>query len=187
MAGKNRYYRRSKISEARLRQVVRLFAMDVTATDTAELSGLSLRSTNTIYQRILVRMAQACAAQSPYEGELQADKSYFGPNRICGKRGRGAGSKAIVFSLLKRGNCVYTEIVPDASNATLQAIICCKVDPNSVIHTDGWRVITAWWISGLIGISGSIMETMNLSGAQSMSMELSPSGAMPSIAWLSSM
>jgi transposase-like protein len=42
-------------------------------------------------------------------------------------------------SLLKRGNCIYTEIVPDASKATLQAIIRGKVDPNSVIHTDGWR------------------------------------------------
>jgi hypothetical protein len=48
MIGKNRYYRRSKISEAKFRQVVRLFAMDLTATDTAELSGLSVRSTNTI-------------------------------------------------------------------------------------------------------------------------------------------
>jgi len=139
MIGKNRYYRRSKISEAKFRQVVRLFAMDLTATDTAELSGLSLRSTNTIYQRIRVRMAQACAAQSPFAGELEADESYFGPKRIRGKRGRGAGSKTIVFGLLKRGNCVYTEIVPDASKATLQAIIRGKVDPNSVIHTDGWR------------------------------------------------
>ena len=77
MIGKNRYYRRSKISEAKFRQVVRLFAMDLTATDTAELTGLSVRSTNTIYQRIRVRMAQACAAQSPFEGELEADESYF--------------------------------------------------------------------------------------------------------------
>jgi len=139
MIGKNRYQDRSKFSEAKFRQVVHLFSMDLAATDTAELAGLSVRSTNTIYQRIRVRMAQACAAQSPFAGELEADESYFGPKRIRGKRGRGAGSKTIVFGLLKRGNCVYTEIVPDASKATLQAIIRGKVDPNSVIHTDGWR------------------------------------------------
>lgn len=63
----------------------------------------------------------------------------FGTKRIRGKRGRGAGGKTIVFGLLKRGDCVYTEIVPDASKATLQAIIRGKVDPNSIIHTDGWR------------------------------------------------
>jgi transposase-like protein len=51
----------------------------------------------------------------------------------------GAAGKTIVFGLLKRGNWVYTEIVPNACKATLQAIIRGKVEPNSVIHTDGWR------------------------------------------------
>ena len=90
------------------------------------------------YQRIRARLAQECAAQSPFSGTLEADESYFGPKRVRGKRGRGAGGKTIVFGLLKRGDCVYTEIVPNASRATLQAIIRGKVDPNSVIHTDGW-------------------------------------------------
>ena len=139
MIGKNRYFRRSKISEAKFRYLLRLFAMDLTATDCAALCGLSVRSTNAIYQRLRMRMAQACAAQSPWRGELEADESYFGAKRVRGKRGRGAGGKTIVFGLLKRGNCVYTEIVPDAFKPTLQAIIRCKADPASVIHTDGWR------------------------------------------------
>ncbi|RMX10954.1 IS1595 family transposase [Allofranklinella schreckenbergeri] len=139
MPSKNRYYRRSKISEAKFRHLLRLFAMDLTATDAAQLCGLSVRSVNTVYQRIRVRLAQQCAAQSPFSGELEADESYFGPKRIRGKRGRGAGGKTIVFGLPGRGDCVYTEIVPDASKATLQAIIRGKVDPNSIIHTDGWR------------------------------------------------
>jgi transposase-like protein len=47
--------------------------------------------------------------------------------------------KTIVFGLLKRGDSAYTEIVPNACKATLQAIIRGKVDPNSIIDTDGWR------------------------------------------------
>lgn len=35
MKHKNRYYSRSKISEAKFRQIIRFFAMDFTATDTA--------------------------------------------------------------------------------------------------------------------------------------------------------
>jgi transposase-like protein len=136
---KNRYYRRSKISEAKFQQIVRLFAMDLTATDAKQLTGLSVRSTNTIFQRIRCRMAEFCATQPPFQGELDADESYFGPKRIRGKRGRWAGAKTIVFGSLKRGSSVYTEIVPNASKATLQAIIRGKVDPNSIIHTDGWR------------------------------------------------
>ena len=139
MIGKNRYYRRSKISEAKFRQLLRLFALDLTASDAAQLCGLSVRSINDIYQRIRLRLAQHCATRSPFAGELEADESYFGPRRVRGKRGRGAGGKTIVFGLLKRDDCVYTEIVPNASKATLQAIIRGKDDPNSIIHTDGWR------------------------------------------------
>jgi len=136
---KNRYFRRSKISEAKFRQLVRYFAMDLTATDCAQLCGLSLRSVNSIYLRMRARMAEHCEARSPFVGELEADESYFGPRRVRGLRGRGAGRKTVVFGLFKRGDCVYTEIVPDASKRTLQAIIRGKADIASIIHTDGWR------------------------------------------------
>ena len=112
MTQKNRYYSRSKISEAKFRQLIRYFAMDLTATDSAELTGLSVRSVNSIYQRIRRRLAQQCEQVSPLGGELEADESYFGPRRIRGLRGRGAGQKTVVFGLLKRGSNVYTEIVP---------------------------------------------------------------------------
>lgn len=44
-----------------------------------------------------------------------------------------------MLGLLKRGDKVYTEIVPDCSKTTLQAIIRDHVDPDTVIHSDGWR------------------------------------------------
>ena len=139
MIQKNRYYSRSKISEAKFRQLIHYFAMDLTATDCAELTGLSVRSVNSIYQRIRRRLAQQCEQVSPLGGELETDESYFGPGRIRGLRGRGAGQKTVVFGLLKRGSNVYTEIVPNASKAILQAIIRGKADVASVIHTDRWR------------------------------------------------
>jgi len=139
MNSKNRYFNRSKLSEAKFRQIVKHFALDLTATECAALSGVSLRSINSIYLRMRERMAVWCLQRSPLCGELEADESYFGPRRVRGKRGRGAGGKTIVFGLLKRGDQVYTEIVPDASKRTLQAIIRGKADPLSVINTDGWR------------------------------------------------
>jgi len=48
-AGKNRYYRRSRISEKVFRGLIKTFALDLTATDTVELTGLSVRSVNDIY------------------------------------------------------------------------------------------------------------------------------------------
>jgi transposase-like protein len=47
-------------------------------------------------------------------GEIECDESYFGPRRVKGKRGRGAGGKTIVFGLFKRNGKVYTHIVPNA-------------------------------------------------------------------------
>ena len=139
MIQKNRYFSRSKITEVKFREILRYFAMDLTATDCAELSGITVRSVNTIYLRVRRRLAEYCEQVSPLGGELEADESYFGPRRIRGLRGRGAGSKTVVFGLLKRGSSVYTEIVPNASKAILQAIIRGKADVASVIHTDRWR------------------------------------------------
>jgi hypothetical protein len=135
----NRYYRRSKISEARFRRLLKLFAMDLSATDAAELTGLSVRFANDIYLRIRERIARECELASPVSGEVEVDESYFGPRRVRGKRGRGAGGKTIVFGVFKRDGRVYAEIVPDCSKRSLQKVIRGQVGLDSVIHSDGWR------------------------------------------------
>ena len=139
MINKNRYYFRSRISEAKFRQLVRCFSLDFTATSTAALIGISVRSVNSIYLKIRQRMAEACEMATPLKDAVEVDESYFGARRVRGKRGRGAYGKTIVFGLLKRQGKVYTEIVPDCSKATLQGIIRGHVEPATVIHSDGWR------------------------------------------------
>ncbi len=138
MAQSNCYFRFSKLSEAKFRHLVRCFALDLTATQTAHLTGVSVRSVNAIFLRLRTRIAAECERQSPFEGVLEADESYFGPQRVRGRCGRGAGGKTIVFGLLKRADKVYTAIVPDASKAALQAVIGGRASLSSVIHTDGW-------------------------------------------------
>lgn len=54
------------------------------------------------------RIAEHCEQESPLGGVVEVDESYFGPKRIKGKRGRGAGSKTIVFGIFKRNGNVYT-------------------------------------------------------------------------------
>lgn len=138
MARSNRYFRFSKLSEGKFRHLMRCFALDLTATQSAGLTGLSVRSVNAIFLRLRRRIAAECERQSPLEGVLEADESYFGPQRVRGKHGRGAGGKTIVFGLLKRGDKVYTAIVPNASKAALQAVIRGRASLSSVLHTDGW-------------------------------------------------
>ena len=140
MTKKNRYYRRSRIAEWKFRHLIRLFALDLPATDVAHLTGLTTKTVNTIFLKIRQRLAQACERESPFAaGEVEVDECYFGARRVRGKRGRGAAGKTPVFGLLKRSGKVYTEIVPDCSKVTLQAIIRGRIAPEVVIHSDGWR------------------------------------------------
>ena len=138
MVNKNRYYKRSRIAERVFRQIIRYFSLDLSASDVARLTGVSVRSINSIYIKLRQRLAKECEKHSVCTGQIEVDESYFGPKRIRGKRGRGAGSKTIVFSLFKRNGWVYTEIVPDVRKRTLQAVIRGKVSLDSIIHSDGW-------------------------------------------------
>ena len=132
----NRYYRRSRIAEAKFREFLRCFALDLTATQAAQMTGLNLRTAKVLYQKLRARIAQECEAGSPLSGEIELDESYFGPTRVPGRRGRGAGRKIIVFGLLKRQGKVYTQIVPNVRRKTLQQIIQGRVNLESVLYTD---------------------------------------------------
>ena len=137
---RNCYCKHAKLSSFRFRQTLRLFALDLTASDAARLSGVSVRSINEIYLKLRERLARECERRRPFKGgEVEIDESYFGPRRVRGKRGRGAGGKTIVFGIFKRDGRVYTEIVPDCSKKTLQAVIRGKIKPAVVVHSDGWR------------------------------------------------
>jgi hypothetical protein len=68
----------AKFSEVKFRSFLRCFALDMTATQTAQMTGIFLRSTNQIFLRLREHLAQVCEKNSPFAGELEADESYFG-------------------------------------------------------------------------------------------------------------
>jgi transposase-like protein len=139
MTIKNKYANRSKISEKKFRQIVRLFCLDLDALQIASVTGLNRNTVNRYLKAIRKRIAAYCQEQSPFSGEVEVDESYFGAHRIKGRRGRGAFGKTIVFGIFKRNGTVYTEIVPNCSRRTLQGVIRGRVDLETVIHSDGWR------------------------------------------------
>ena len=139
MPGKNKYINRSRISEAKFRDIVRYFSLDLDAHKIAILTNLNRNTINRYVTLIRQRIAEFCESKTPFKGEIEVDESYFGAKRIRGKRGRGAAGKTPVFGILQRQGKVYTEIVPDCAKATLQAIIRGKVAPDSIIHSDKWR------------------------------------------------
>ena len=136
---KNKYIKRSRISEAKFREIVKYFSLDLDAQTIAILTGLNRNTINRYFNLIRKRIAEFCELQFPLNGEVEVDESYFGAKRVKGKRGRGAGKKTPVFGILQRGGKVYTEIVPDCAKRTLQAIIRGRVKLDTIIHSDYWR------------------------------------------------
>ena len=122
-----------------MRQIIKYFSLDLTASKTAEVVAVTRPSISRIFIKIRQRIAQECERASPFSGTVEVDESYFGAKRVRGKRGRGASGKTIVFGIFKRNGSVYTEIVPDCKARTLQAIIGGHVAAESVIHSDGRR------------------------------------------------
>ncbi len=74
----NPFYRRSRISAKKFRQLLRLFALDLTASDAAQLSSLTRKTVTTIFGKIRQRIAEECERESPLStGEIEVDESYL--------------------------------------------------------------------------------------------------------------
>ena len=137
---KNRYVKHAHISEGIFRKVLKLFCADIPALTVAGLVGLSVQSTQRLYDGLRLRIMELTMAEArPFAGEVEIDESYFGARRVRGKRGRGAGGKTPVVGLLKRGGKVFTEIVENCSKAALMPIIQGQVLSAATIYTDGWK------------------------------------------------
>ncbi len=135
----NKYINRSRISDAKFREIIRYFSLDIEANKIAELTHLSRPCINRMLKAVRQRIAEFCEADSPFDkGEIEMDESFFGARRVRGVRGRGARGKHIVFGLIKRKGKVYTQVVTNCSAATLLPIIKQRVKTGSKIYTDGF-------------------------------------------------
>jgi len=136
---KNKYIKRSKISEAKFRQILRYFTEDFDSTRTSRLTGISRRTISDIYNKLRSKVYELTLLDEKFSGEVEVDESYFGPRRIRGKRGRGAKGKIPVIGLLKRDGKVYTSVINNCEKETLMPIIQGKILEESTIYTDGWK------------------------------------------------
>jgi len=124
------------------------FVADLGATQTAQLANLNRNTVNDWFQTFRVWIAEYQEEQiAQSAGEFELDESYFGGIKKKThaaerrKRGRGAENKVPVFGIKKRDDgSVYTQIIPNASKATLFPIIKKLINKDdSVIYTDKFK------------------------------------------------
>ena len=135
---RNRYYRRSRLSERKFREIVRCFAMDMSASDTARLTMISIRSLNPIFLKMRQRMAQETERHSIFNllpdndhGTLPAAMSAKGSPRCNGRA-------PLLFGIHRSNDSVHTELVPDCSSPLLHNIVGGHQELASVFRPNDW-------------------------------------------------
>ena len=129
----------SKLSEYKIRKVVECFSLDLTATQTAALLRLNRKTVNALYQRFRLLITwQRMNQRREFGGVVEVDESYFWPQpRTRPSAATAAGPRnAQATGLRHLPNA--KEIIPDCSQATLRAVIRGRIDPASVVCSDGW-------------------------------------------------
>jgi len=69
--GGNGYLKVTHISERKLRGILRCFSLDITATKTSELTGVSRLTVNRIYKRLRERIKDMCDHEFLLSGEVE--------------------------------------------------------------------------------------------------------------------
>ena len=146
--GKNRYAKKTHISERKFREILKCFCADLTAQDTSLVTGVSRNSINKLFHKLRQYLLSLSESQGIFKGEIELDESYFGARRVRGKRGRGAAGKTPVFGILKRDGHVYVEIVKNCSKEQLMPIIQGKILEGSTVYTDGWKAYDGLILNG---------------------------------------
>ena len=72
---KNLYAQKPHISERKFCDVWRYFCADLTALQTAELTGLNRNTINRYYKALRVRITELCEKESPFQNHAQ-EKSH---------------------------------------------------------------------------------------------------------------
>ena len=141
MAMKNKYAKRARISEAKIREIVRYVAADLTALQATALSGLNRNTVNRLYRGVRERMLLACEAQRRLLGLGRRGRREL----LRGAPGQGAGGGAAPTARpsSSASSSGRATSIPRSSRTaqrpTLQGIIRGRVDPRTVINSDGWR------------------------------------------------
>lgn len=128
--------RKSRLSWYKQTKLIELFVAGSTARTAASLVSVNKTTASYYFHPLRLLIYKNSHEPGLLEGEIEVDESYFGGRRK-GKRGRGAGNKALVFGLLKRNGSVYACIIPKTD--TLIPIIREKVKSDSIVYSDSFR------------------------------------------------
>ena len=151
--------RRSRLSQYKQNKLIELFVAGVTAGTAAQLVGVNKNTAVYYFHRLRLLIFHSSPHLEMFDGEVEADESYFGGHRK-GRRGRGAAGKVAVFGLLKRNGKVYTVAVPNTQTAALLSIIREQVKPDSIVTQIVIRAMMCRMSVSLVTCASTTVHTL---------------------------
>lgn len=129
--------RKCRLSQYKQERLIEHFIAGTTARTASVLVNVNKTTASYYFHRLRELIYDHVEENTPFSGEVELDESYFGGKRK-GQRGRGAAGKVPVFGILKRGDKVYTRVIPNAKSSTLLPIIKERIKPDSIVYTDNF-------------------------------------------------
>ena len=140
MAMKNKYAKRARISEAKIREIVRYVAADLTALQAAALSGLNRNNREPALPGACG--SACCWPAKPSAGCLGSSRSTRTSSGRAGSRAGGGAAPTARPSSSASSSGRATSIPRSSRTAQSPPSRACirgRVDPRTVINSDGWR------------------------------------------------
>jgi transposase len=122
---KNKYLKGAHISERKFRELLKLFCEDLTATQIANISGISRVTINNYLRMIRGKIAQFCENNSPvnYSNDF---KELYSSDYLTEHEKPQQELNTTVFGIYKSDKGVFTSLLADIDKGTINEIIRSK-------------------------------------------------------------
>jgi len=123
---KNKYLKGAHLSERKFKEILRLFAEDLTATQIASISGVSRVTVNSYLKKIRLQIARHCESLLPadYRSRSQvSDPSIQHSHLTAVKAEVSQNIKPVVFGIYRSSDRLHTEILPDVSRSMIHSAV----------------------------------------------------------------
>lgn len=128
---KNKYLKGAHLSERKFKEILRLFAEDLTATQIANVSGVSRVTVNSYLKKIRQQIARHCESLLPTDPvrsntalerkAVPATQDTDSPVPV--KTDVSRNIKPVVFGIYRSSDRLHTEILPDVSRSMIHSVV----------------------------------------------------------------
>src|ERR1700754_413028 len=117
---KNRYLKGAHLSERKVRELIKLFSEDLTATQIANITGISRITVNAYFKLIRTHIAKFCEEKNPLRHSngtmvflpLEKDPSEMATSQP-------GGTRKSFYGIFKKDSFIYTDKIGDIDTAWL--------------------------------------------------------------------